>query len=984
MEERLESESVFLMENIAPSNVMANQHTLHRQAPSPPPSDEASNDDGLEEYRNTLNELLRNSKPAIYNLTELADEYYTEERAGQIVRIIEERLLTVVEKPVKLTVLYLIDSLCKNSRQNYRALFQNNIVRIFGHVYERLGTADKVNKGLMLKLRCTWDGIFDVSTLSLLDSTMLKLDPTWSVPNQIQSHSGGVTSSNALSQHNVHVLPGAQSSQISDPAAFAKRKALEQNAMAPGVPKKMRAEPVGCDPRKVPSQINVPPGPAAGRKKQLPPQIPQHPPPSDLIPLGAAHLSSVVNRKQPEPMLVKRNEAIIQSIKSSRQPRAPAPSEVMPTEMPPMSMASTTIPDSKIFTQAPLPPSVGSQPPSQFYRPNIHAPLPANPPVNHHFAQQVPQTYTQPPPQHPQIGHVLGPHHFAPPPPNQQPHPQAPPPPPPQHSQFVSHGLPPRPQGPESLIILINEEERRLFFLDNKIAIVVDADLNQSFDQLALIDPSLLRPRQIEFDGDFVTVFIDEDTPNKQVHRIGFRDPNPTLIYFQGIIQPQEFQIGLPSRELIINSKAFTIKFGGSPIEIWLDDDQRHLVRLSDARPSIRTSEVIRYDLWQALINKHLPYQAPPPSHPLPNSSMPPQQQPPPPPQQLPSPSMPMMPPSHPQVMTIPAHVQPHPTGYQNPSHPGQIIQQNTSVLSLPATTNKSIDIDTLLSKIHTSGLLPSSGLPPKVEIGKIGKKKPAAGGKMKKAQEKRTAGQTANPNSPSAPQVISRQFITIDSLELKKEHDFVVEQCYLGGQCTNCSLRFSQKDRQSEGEGKKSKYARHLDWHFRMNSREKANPPIGAARRQFFLTEAQWMQFKEIFDDEEEEMNAERSNGVLTSLPKIEFPSFSSSISNYEKFIEAINFKPNEEDPKNDEDIRTICTMSSEVGIEQRCTICNEKMESKWDVDLEEWRLLDCVKYRSPGEDKDEIYHTNCLKELLLEDHGNLFDFIRLINLFS
>ncbi|GBM21530.1 Pre-mRNA cleavage complex 2 protein Pcf11, partial [Araneus ventricosus] len=70
-----------------------------------------------------------------------------------------------------------------------------------------------------------------------------------------------------------------------------------------------------------------------------------------------------------------------------------------------------------------------------------------------------------------------------------------------------------------------------------------------------------------------------------------------------------------------------------------------------------------------------------------------------------------------------------------------------------------------------------------------------------------------------------------------------IIAALYKGSQCATCGMRF--KEIQSE------QYSRHLDWHFRMNRREKDGAKKAYSRRLFYEIK-DWIQFNEIEEAEE------------------------------------------------------------------------------------------------------------------------------------
>lgn len=79
---------------------------------------------------------------------------------------------------MKLTVLYLMDSIVKNHSDPYKKLFAGNVVPTFAHVFKY---SEEKARAALFKLRGTWNDIFSSVTLIELDRAVNKLDPAWPI-----------------------------------------------------------------------------------------------------------------------------------------------------------------------------------------------------------------------------------------------------------------------------------------------------------------------------------------------------------------------------------------------------------------------------------------------------------------------------------------------------------------------------------------------------------------------------------------------------------------------------------------------------------------------------------------------------------------------------------------------------------------------------------------------------------------------------------
>eukprot|EP00731_Ephydatia_muelleri_P030647 Em0022g161a len=131
----------------------------------------------IDQYASALDVLTFNSKPIINQLTTMADE--NKAHATEIVEKIESRIKEVPPEQ-KLPSLYLLDSILKNVGSEYTTHFSKNIVHLFCHVFEKL--SDPKSRLALYKLRQTWGSYFQVSKLAAIDKHIHDaLDPNWPI-----------------------------------------------------------------------------------------------------------------------------------------------------------------------------------------------------------------------------------------------------------------------------------------------------------------------------------------------------------------------------------------------------------------------------------------------------------------------------------------------------------------------------------------------------------------------------------------------------------------------------------------------------------------------------------------------------------------------------------------------------------------------------------------------------------------------------------
>ncbi|CAK5056806.1 unnamed protein product [Meloidogyne enterolobii] len=93
--------------------------------------------EAAKEYREALSDLTKNDKLQINLLTDLANDYAF--YSSEIVGVIEESLYKC-SVPLKIVVLYVIDSIVKNIEKTggYRELFAKKIVDMIVHVFKEV------------------------------------------------------------------------------------------------------------------------------------------------------------------------------------------------------------------------------------------------------------------------------------------------------------------------------------------------------------------------------------------------------------------------------------------------------------------------------------------------------------------------------------------------------------------------------------------------------------------------------------------------------------------------------------------------------------------------------------------------------------------------------------------------------------------------------------------------------------------------------
>ncbi|KAL2825429.1 hypothetical protein BDW59DRAFT_146201 [Aspergillus cavernicola] len=143
---------------------------------------------------------------------------------------------------------------------------------------------------------------------------------------------------------------------------------------------------------------------------------------------------------------------------------------------------------------------------------------------------------------------------------------------------------------------------------------------------------------------------------------------------------------------------------------------------------------------------------------------------------------------------------------------------------------------------------------------------------------------------------------------------------------CGTCGRRFFATE-----EGKQKK-ARHLDWHFRTNQRM-ADAARRGQNRSWYVDERDWIKSREIGDDQittDNETATENTPGTDNKPSSKKGPP--------KQWVRA----PNDATLRN-----------------TPCPICQEKFESTWSEDVQDWIWQDAVKVGS------RVYHASCYDEV-------------------
>ncbi|RNA00727.1 pre-mRNA cleavage complex 2 Pcf11-like isoform X1 [Brachionus plicatilis] len=183
----------------------------------------------------------------------------------------------------------------------------------------------------------------------------------------------------------------------------------------------------------------------------------------------------------------------------------------------------------------------------------------------------------------------------------------------------------------------------------------------------------------------------------------------------------------------------------------------------------------------------------------------------------------------------------------------------------------------------------------------------------------------------------------SFDADLLKQKYSAAFKSLYSGDQCSECGNRFN-KNAVSNG-STSSRYAKHLDWHYRQNKKEKEE--INKAHsRSWYYTLKDWVLFEEISEEQVVSNDGNVNEG--------ESAGEGSQVMTDEPFKRSIF------------DNNGIRTCPATDDIEDFCAICKDPFEIFWYAEKEEWHFKDAIR------DDNKIYHPICYEDNKEENEGN------------
>ncbi|XP_013794587.1 pre-mRNA cleavage complex 2 protein Pcf11-like [Limulus polyphemus] len=216
------------------------------------------------------------------------------------------------------------------------------------------------------------------------------------------------------------------------------------------------------------------------------------------------------------------------------------------------------------------------------------------------------------------------------------------------------------------------------------------------------------------------------------------------------------------------------------------------------------------------------------------------------------------------------------------------------------------IDVNTLFTKLVLAGIIAEVSQPTAQATSK--EEPPSVENKEEEDKKENKINQEEEKIPP----------IELKADSLKIHYPGVISSLHKGTQCASCGLRFT--------EDQHDKYSRHLDWHFRVNRREKDGVKKAFSRKWFYDVE-DWIQFEEIADLEE------------------------GARSFFEQQTDEEIYQTNELS-----ELPSVIASANEA--ENSCFVCNEAFQLFWVEEDEEWHLRDAIRV------DEKVYHPLCYED--------------------
>lgn len=222
----------------------------------------------------------------------------------------------------------------------------------------------------------------------------------------------------------------------------------------------------------------------------------------------------------------------------------------------------------------------------------------------------------------------------------------------------------------------------------------------------------------------------------------------------------------------------------------------------------------------------------------------------------------------------------------------------------------------------------------------------------------------------------------------LKQKYDQAIVSLYSGNQCPQCGNRFNQSgDSSTASSSSQSRYAKHLDWHFRQNKKEKEE--VNKVKyRAWFYPITDWILYEEISEEVElqqhqQQMQSQQHQGSNTNnlvdmgdqmlIDSSDLASSNGS-SNGEPALPGAGGSTSAMSSsfmRQNSSFNAVKTCAASDDIGDTCAICTDPFEIFWYAEKEEWHFKDAIRV------ENKLYHPICFEDATSEVRFLLFFYI-------
>lgn len=201
----------------------------------------------------------------------------------------------------------------------------------------------------------------------------------------------------------------------------------------------------------------------------------------------------------------------------------------------------------------------------------------------------------------------------------------------------------------------------------------------------------------------------------------------------------------------------------------------------------------------------------------------------------------------------------------------------------------------------------------------------------------------------------------------LKQKYQGAIQSLYSGIQCATCGNRFNQNE--SSGASSSNRYAKHLDWHFRQNKKEK-DEVNKAHSRSWYYNLADWILYEELSEESalsqmESDLGASTGQSGSNEQKKKGKRDKNNLLSSDDEYDENSDDNLLEDSNIVGQSMLSNTFISNGTktcpatdDIDDSCYICKDPFEIFWFSSKEEWHFKDAIRV------ENRLYHPICYED--------------------